>query len=66
MRYALRKRDQKWLVSSGQTRAVEFDEFDEAFAVAWNAARLLRETGVRQQETETPAKAEDLTTGERG
>ena len=41
MRFALRKRHQRWVVCVGCTVLLEFDDFAEAFAVAWNAASVL-------------------------
>lgn len=47
MRFALRKREQKWVVCSGCTLLMEFEDFNEAFAVAWNVAYVLSDTAFR-------------------
>ena len=40
MRYVVRKRDQKWLVCA-ESGLLEFEDLQEAFLVAWNAAHIL-------------------------
>jgi hypothetical protein len=40
MRYVVRKRNQKWLVCT-ESGLLEFEDLQEAFLVAWNAARVL-------------------------
>ena len=40
MRYVVRKRDQKWLVCA-ESGLLEFEDFQEAFLVARNAAHVL-------------------------
>jgi len=42
MRYALRKRDQRWIICIDHSVALELDDFNEAFEIAWNAALVLR------------------------
>lgn len=43
MRYAVRKRNDRWVVSSGTQCGLEFDEFREALAVAWAALVVLQQ-----------------------
>jgi hypothetical protein len=42
MRYALRKHHQKWAICIDRSVAMELDDFNEAFVIAWNAASALQ------------------------
>jgi hypothetical protein len=42
MRYSLRKHHQKWAICIEQSVALELDDFNEAFVIAWNAASALQ------------------------
>jgi hypothetical protein len=53
MRYAVRKRNHKWAVCANSIRILEFENFDDAFMVAWNAARILM-TARRSNANESP------------
>jgi hypothetical protein len=51
MRYALRRRDQKWTVCLGDCQLLAFEDFEEAFLVAWNAALIIeRSKGLPSRE----------------
>jgi hypothetical protein len=53
MRYALRKRDQKWTVCLEDRQLLAFDDFEEAFLVAWNAALIIERSKDRSLPEDT-------------
>lgn len=50
MRYAVRKREHRWVVSSGTQCGLEFDELREALAVVQAALAILQQACRGQQE----------------